>query len=152
MVLSVIIACTCNWRRVNMEESDEQTTNLVPLRWSYSRQYRSPTVDGYFYPHEVRSVVRRQRIIEVTISLLLGAIHVLVIAGSGLSFYFFYQAQITYHSQYPDWFLSLECVLNDNAGVTTYPCALVFVSQIVAGLGAAVLLICSLLKSCCCIW
>ena len=136
-----------------MEASASEQINPGLLLWN--NDHRSPTADEYFFPHEVRSLVKRQKIIEVIISLLLGVVYILVMAGSGLSFYFFHDAQKNYTHD-PGWFLSYKCVLYNattNKNISyMYPCTVVYVSQIVAALGAVFLLIGSLVKSCRCMW
>ena len=87
----------------NWEDSygvgDEQI-NLV--RWSDGNQQPSPTIDNFRYPHEVRSLIRRQKIVETTIAILLINVYGLILAGVGLSFYFFLDAQIAYNQDDPN--------------------------------------------------
>ena len=129
-----------------MEASNEQI-NLALLLWNNDHRHRSRTTDDYFYPHEVRSLVERQKNIEVTISLFLAVAYILILAGNGLSFYFFYEAQ-TIGSNNGLWFF-LKCNI---AIGTAYQCYVVYGSQIVTAFGATTLLIGSLVKSCCCMW
>ena len=78
-----------------MEDSQE--------RWRDAQQHRNPT-DTYFYPHEVRNLVRRQKIIETAISFLLIAAYGIIIVVTGLSLYFFYDAQSAYNHQNSGFF------------------------------------------------
>ena len=125
-----------------MEASNERI-NLALLLWNNDHRHRSRTAEDYF-PHEVRSLVERQKIIEVTISLLLAVVYILIMAGSGLSFFFFHEVQTIRSST--GWFF-LRCNLD-----TTYQCYVVYASQTATALGATFLLIGSLVKSCCCMW
>ena len=134
-----------------MEASASEQINLGLLVWNNG--HRSPTADDYFFPHEVRSLVKRQKINEVTISLLLAVVYILIMAGSGLSFYFFYDVQDPSHGTTFTELFSQNCHLVGTASTyTQYPCYVVYVSQIVTALGAIILLIGSLVKSCCCMW
>ena len=131
-----------------MEASANEQINPGLLLWN--NDHRSPTADEYFFPHEVRSLVKRQKIIEVTISLLLGVVYILTMAGSGLSFYFLYDAKDTIYTgsnRSTGWFLQ-KCNITSTAYPS--PCYVVYVSQAVTALGATILLIGSFVKSCCC--
>ena len=134
-----------------MEDSyGKEDINL--LRWSDGRKHRSPTVDTYFYPHEVRNLVKRQNIIETAISLLLINAYGIIIAGTGLSFYFFYDTQSAYNQNNTNsGFLSGSCIINCG-NYDFYPCILVYVFQAMVALGAAIMVLCSLVKSCCGVW
>ena len=122
-----------------MEASNERI-NLALLLWNNDHRHRSPAAD------DVRSLVKRQKIIEVTISLFLAVVYILIMACSGLLFFFFYELQTIGSS--PGWFnFFLKCNLD-----TSNPGFVVCASQTATALGATILLICSLVKSCCCMW
>ena len=123
----------------------EDNQELNRVRWNDGQQHRSPTVDN---PHEVRNLVNRQKTIETIISLLLIAAYGLIIVSSGLSLYFFCDAQIT--SNQKSGFLSEFCVLNN--GESLYMCILAYVLQVLVAVCASILLLCSLVKSCLGVW
>ena len=125
------------------------------LRWSEGSERPSPSLDNYLYPYEVRNLVRRQKIIEAVISILLINVYGLILAGVGLSFYFFLDAQSVYNEDTQNYrMFSGSCVLNCGNSSTSsfYPCTVAYVFQFVVGLSAAILILCSLVKSCCCKW
>ena len=123
-----------------MEDSQE--------RWRDAQQHRNPT-DTYFYPHEVRNLVRRQKIIETAISFLLIAAYGIIIVVTGLSLYFFYDAQSAYNHQNSGFFSGF-CARY--SGESMYICLLVYVFQILVAIGASILLLCSLVKCCLGVW
>ena len=116
------------------------------LRLHDDSQHRSSMID--FYPHEVRKLVRRQKIIEFIISILLIAVYMLIMTGSGLSFFFFYKAQN--HTNSRLWIFNESCNIGNPS--SNYQCILVYVFQFLVGLGAVILVLVSLVKSCCCRW
>ena len=126
-----------------MDDSQE----LKPLRSSWSDAHRfsrrTSTVDYNYYPHEMRTMKRRQKCCESLISVFLIFPYWAIILSSVGSFYLLYMAQTDYYKPPPNE-EQRTCILGDGGPM----CIVMYVFQGCIAVGGILLLLITLVKAC----